>query len=70
VASGLILGALVGWLVSALQDDIFEPQVSTVTLPSASSTFDGGSLTSPTLSFTYEDFDGKYRVYYSWQIVR
>ena len=69
VAAGLILGGLVGWLVGLLRDDIFEPQITTVTLPSASSDFNG-SLRSPTMKFVYRDFGGKYSVSYFWQIVR
>ncbi|MFN8535204.1 MAG: hypothetical protein U0556_16830 [Dehalococcoidia bacterium] len=70
VVAGLILGALVGFLVEVLRDDIFEPQVATVTLPAQDSTFEGGGLLSPALSFVYEDHGGKYRVRYRWRIVR
>lgn len=69
VVAGLILGALISWLVSLLEDDIFEPQVTTVTLPSADSDFNG-SLTSPTMNFVYRDFGGKYTLSYYWEIVR
>jgi hypothetical protein len=70
VVSGLILGALIGWLAGLLQDDIFEPQVAAITLNSANDSFAGNSLVSPVLSFVYEDFGGKYRVRYSWEIRR
>ncbi len=68
VLAGLILGALVAWIASLLQDDIFEPQVATVTLPDAAAKFTGNSLVSPLLSFNFEDFGGKYRVKYSWEL--
>jgi len=70
VLAGLILGALVGWIASLLQDDIFEPQVATVTLPDAAATFAGNGLISPILSFNFEDYGGKYRVKYSWELRR
>lgn len=69
LASGLILGALITFVAGVLKDDVFEPQVATVTLPDGSATF-SGSLTSPVLSLVYADFGGKYRVKYSWEISR
>ncbi|WP_406696782.1 hypothetical protein V5E97_37920 [Singulisphaera sp. Ch08] len=69
LAAGLILGALITFVAGVLKDDIFEPQIATVTLPDASATF-AGSLISPVLSLVYADFDGKYRVKYSWEISR
>lgn len=69
VVAGAILGAIVGWLTGILRDDIFDPQVVTITIPSADSSFQNG-LTSPLLQLVYEDFGGKYRVKYSWQLVR
>ncbi len=67
--AGLVLGYVIGELIYALKDDIFQPQVATLLLPSANSTF-GGSLISPTYSFTYEDHAGRYIAYYRWRIVR
>lgn len=70
IAAGMILGALVAWLASAFRDDMFEPQVARLSLPSANSTFANGSLISPVMAFDYRDHGGHYRVQYSWQIVR
>ncbi len=69
IAAGLALAALVSWIASALEDDVFEPQVTTVTFAGPASDF-GGSLTSPTMKFTYRDFGGKYALSYYWKIVR
>ena len=70
VVAGAIVGALIGWLISALKDDIFEPQSAALRLPSANSTFTGGSLTSQLMSLNFRDHGGYYRAYYSWQITR
>ena len=55
IAAGMALGALVGWIVYILQDDIFAPASSTIRLPSANSTFEGGRLVSPKMRFHYRD---------------
>lgn len=68
IISGLILGALVAWLAGLAQDDLFEPQLTFVELPSADATFTGGALTSPIFNFTFADFGGQYRISYSWQL--
>ena len=67
--AGFILGAIIGWIISWSKDEIFEPQVASLTLPSAAATFDGGALVSPTQSLSFADFGGRYKVKYSWELV-
>jgi hypothetical protein len=68
--AGFILGAVVGWIVSALRDDIFEPQIASIHLPTGDATFEGGSLTSPSMTLVYIGHGGKYKLVYRWRIVR
>lgn len=70
VVAGAILGALIGWLISAFKDDIFRPQASALHLPTAATTFAGGSLTSPKSTLNFRDHGGHYKVIYDWQITR
>ena len=65
-----ILGALVGWIISAVKDDIFTPQSAAVHLPTHNATFSNGALTSPQFTVNFNDHGGYYRVYYSWKINR
>lgn len=60
VVAGLILGALVAWLADALQDDVFEPQITGVTLH-ANAPFSG-----PVQRLTYRDFGGSYFMEVFW----
>jgi hypothetical protein len=70
VVAGLILGAIVGWIVEISRDDIFTPQIATIHCPTADFTFEGGALTSPIITSTYDGFGGRYRISYSWSVVR
>jgi hypothetical protein len=68
IVAGLIVGALVTWLAGIAQDDLFEPQMTFVQLPTEAARFNGGASTSPVLNFMYSDFGGRYRVSYSWAL--
>jgi len=70
VAAGAILGAIAGWLTDVLKDDIFEPQMASITLPDGSSTFANGSLTSPYYYLDFIDHGGEYKVKYRWKLNR
>ena len=68
---GLIFGALIGWIIKALKDDVFVPSdehQSLIVIPSSTSDFDGSDSLSDYMYF--EDFDGKYRVKYTWQLYK
>lgn len=60
VAAGLIIGALTGWIVSLLKDDVFEPQISGITIDRSA------PFTGPTQRLTYRDFGGSYYMDVFW----
>lgn len=66
-AVGAIIGAIFGWISDALKDDVFTPQLTCVTIPSAGATFNG-SLVSPVSLLSYNDHGGIYNVTYSWAV--
>lgn len=70
IAAGLIVAALVEFLASIAQDDLFQPQVALATLPTADATLPGGSLLSPAFNLNYIDFAGRYRVRCNWKLRR
>ncbi len=70
VASGAVLGSLTGWLRSALEDDIFDPRMASISLPDPSAAFAQGSPESNLYSLHFEGFGGLYAAHYGWELVR
>lgn len=68
--AGAILGAVIAELVNAFKDDIFEPQIATIGIPSATSLFENGSTTSPWKYLKFEGHKGEYQVKYKWKLVQ
>jgi len=68
IAAGAIVGALIGALAAGLRDDVFIPQVASITLPTQGATFSNGSLTSPYYYLNFEGHGGEYRVKYRWKL--
>ena len=68
--AGAAVGALVGWLSRLIADDIFTPQATELILANSRSTFPGGRLVSPPMSFDFRDHGGYYKVAYDWEIAR
>ncbi len=67
----LLIAELIRLLASALEDDIFVPtddHMSAITLESSTDTLDGASEMSDYM--TFEGYDGKYRVHYTWKLVK
>ncbi len=67
----LLLAELIRLIASALEDDIFVPSddhMSAIQLESSTDTLDGASEMSDTM--TFEGYDGKYRVNYTWKLVK
>jgi len=62
----VVMDDLVAFIIGALQDSLFEPQLVTITLPDQYAKFDNGSLVSPNIATTFADFGGNYRVKYRW----
>lgn len=65
---GLLLELLFKWIIKLLKDDVFEPQSTSIIMPTANSTFSSGSLISSLMYFNFQDFGGSYRVGYKWKI--
>lgn len=68
--AGAILGAVIAALVDAFKDDIFEPQIATIGIPSSTSLFDNDSLTSPWQYLHFRGHGGHYRIKYMWKLVQ
>jgi hypothetical protein len=60
IAAGVILGALVGWIVELLKDDIFDPQITAITINR------NEPFTGPVQKLTYRDFGGSYYIQVYW----
>jgi hypothetical protein len=75
---GALLGAAGGALVAGLvelidhiaADEVFAEQMTSFYMESATDTFAGGGLESSPRIWTFEDYNGKYKVHYSWAITR
>ncbi|MGH2584694.1 MAG: hypothetical protein ACRDJE_07245, partial [Dehalococcoidia bacterium] len=70
IVAGLVLGAIISWLAETFKDDIFEPQVAVLSLPTADATFEGGALQSLEEGLSFVDFGGNYTVSYTWALAR
>jgi hypothetical protein len=67
----LVFAELIKLIASALSDDIFAPSdehTTTAILESSTDSFDGSSELSD--SMTFEDHSGKYRVKFTWKLVK
>lgn len=69
VVAGAILGAIIAAIGNALRDDVFQPQMALITIPSSTASFNG-SLNSPYQFLNFHGFGGQYRVKYRWVIKR
>lgn len=70
MAAGAIVGAVIEAFITSFKDDIFEPQMATIALPSSSTAFGNGSLTSERVTLDFRGHNGYYTVKCDWLITR
>ena len=71
VAAGALLGSVLQWLAKIVNEDVFSPMTSMLSLKALDSDFDGGVLTSHPQDFNFRGRgQAHYRVTYDWQLTR
>ncbi|MGG6240955.1 hypothetical protein ACQ4N7_20220 [Nodosilinea sp. AN01ver1] len=66
---GAALGAFTAWVFDSLDDDIFDPVIASISLPSNTTLFDGNSKTSPPFKTQFSRTNALYELTYNWELV-